>query len=114
MENFALQLASDPLTYVGYIFALFGAVGVLIFCAGFFGSVKHLFTYSEGTDHMEHARTRALWGLYLCMVTLGFWELIRLVFGQVPLSSLVLIIILLSPAWIPWLKGLITGKSGGH
>ncbi len=114
MENFVLQLAQNPVTYVGYVFALFGAVGILIFCAGFFGSLKHLANYSEGADHMEHARTRALWGLYLCMVTLGFWECIRLISGQLPVSSLILIVILLSPAWIPWLKGLITGKSGGH
>lgn len=114
MAEFALHVAQNPLLYIGYLCALFGALGILIFFAGFFGGIGHLFTYSESVDHMEHARTRALWGLYICMFSLGVWETIRLLVGETQTSSVILILILLSPAWVPWLKALITGKSGGH
>lgn len=114
MENFVLQLTTNPALYIGYALATVGAVGILIFCAGFFGALSHLFTYSESADHMEHARTRGLWGLYLSMVALGLWQIVRLILGEADSSSLILIAILLSPMWIPWIKGLLTGSSGGH
>ncbi len=114
MENFLLQLTQDPLLYVGYALSVLGAVGALFFVAGFSGGIKHLFTYSESADHMEHARTRSLQGLYLCMVAFGIWQGIRVLFGQAPLSTLTLVVILLSPAWIPFLKSLFSGKSSGH
>lgn len=110
MEALVLHIVQNPMLYVGYLFAAAGAAGILLFFAGFFGGVGHLFSYSESAPHMEHARTRALWGLYLCMVTFGLWELIRLLLGQAPGSSIILILIMLSPAWIPWLKAVITGK----
>ena len=113
MENFVVTLVQNPLLYIGYFLSAVGALGVLLFFGGFFGGVKHLFNYSESATHMEHARTRSLWGLYLCMATLGVWEFIRMLLGEVPAgSTLILIIILLSPAWAPWLKGLFTGTSG--
>jgi hypothetical protein len=114
MEDFALHIVQNPVLYIGYLFAALGAVGVLLFFSGFFGGIKHLFTYSESADHMEHARTRAMWGLYICMVALGLWETLRLILGEVPASTWILIVILLSPLWAPYLKSLLTGKSGGH
>lgn len=115
MENFILQLVQNPLLYIGYFLSAVGAAGALLFFAGFFGGIKHIFTYDESADHMDHARTRSLWGLYLCMVTLGIWQCIRVLLGEVPASStLLLVVILFSPAWAPWLKGLSTGKSSGH
>ncbi len=114
MENFVLQLVQHPVISAGYVLSIVGAAGALLFFAGFFGSIKHLFTYSESADHMDHARTRALWGLYLSMAALGIWELIRMLMGEVdPSSTLILAVILLSPIWIPLLKGLFT-KSDGH
>ncbi len=115
MENFVLQLVQHPVISTGYILSIVGAAGALLFFAGFFGSIKHIFTYSESADHMDHTRTRALWGLYLCMAALGIWEFIRVLMGEVdPSSTLILVVILLSPIWIPFLKGLFSGKSGGH
>ena len=108
MENVVLNLVQNPVLYIGYFLSAVGALGVLLFFTGFFGGIKHLFTYSEDADHMDHARTRAMWGLYLCMLALGLWELIRVVLGEVPVSStLILAAILLSPVWIPWIKGLL-------
>lgn len=114
MGDLPLYIVSNPVVSLGYALSLMGGMGVLIFCAGFFGSIKHLFTYSESASHMEHARTRSLWGLYIAMVALGLWESVRLLIGEVPGSTIILIIILLSPAWAPALKALVTGKSGGH
>jgi hypothetical protein len=114
MENFIIAIAEDPLLYIGYLLSAAAAVGVLLFAAGFSGGIKHLFTYSEDADHMEHARTRSLWGLYLCMAVLGVWESIRVLVGEAPPSTLILVIILLSPIWIPLLKGLFTSDSNGH
>lgn len=114
MEGFALHIVANPLLYVGYLFAAAGAMGILLFFGGFFACVGHLFSYSEDAHHMEQNRTRCIWGLYICMVTLGLWQCIRLILGEAPASSALLIIILLSPAWAPWLKRLVFGGGGGH
>lgn len=115
MENLVISLTQNPVLYIGYFLSVVGALGVVLFFGGIFGGIGHLFTYDESATHMDHARTRALWGLYLCMAALGIWELIRIVLGEAPVSStLTLVAILLSPAWIPWLKGLIFGKPNGH
>ncbi len=108
MENFVIAITQNPVLYIGYFLSAVGAIGFLLFVAGFFGGIGHLFSYSEDANHMEHARTRALWGLYLCMAALGVWEFIRVILGEVPTSStLILVVILLSPAWIPPLKKLL-------
>ena len=108
MENLVVNLVQNPVLYIGYFLSAVGVAGFLLFVAGFFGGIKHLFSYSESTDHMEHVRTRSLWGLYLCMLALGLWELIRIILGEAPVSpTLVLAVILLSPVWVSWLKGLL-------
>ncbi len=108
MENFVISLVQNPILYIGYFLSAVGAVGALLFLAGFFGGVGHLFSYDNDADHMEHARTRSIWGIYLCMAALGAWECIRLVLGKADATStLVLVAVLFSPIWIPWLKGLL-------
>ena len=115
MENYATNLDHNPMLYIGYLLSAVAAIGTVLFIAGFFGGITHLFSYSESADHMDHARTRSLWGIYLCMAALGIWEFIRVILGEAPASStLVLVLILLSPVWIPWLRNLFTGASGGH
>ncbi|MSR70649.1 hypothetical protein EXS62_01255 [Candidatus Kaiserbacteria bacterium] len=115
MENLVIELTTNPLRYIEYFLATLGAVGALLFLAGIGGGLPHLFTYSHGADHMSHARTRAIWGIYLCMVTLGLWEVIRVIIGAAPASYLILSLVLFTPAWIPWLYKLATGKGGnGH
>ncbi len=108
MENVVVNLVQNPVLYIGYFLSAVGAIGALLFFGGFFGGIGHLFSYSESADHMEHARTRAIWGIYLCMFALGIWECIRIVLGEVPVSStLILMAILLCPVWIPWIKSLL-------
>ncbi len=114
MEAFAIALVTDPLRYIAYIFALFGAIGTLLFMAGFGGGIKFIFTYAEDAHHMAHARARIVWGVLICMVTLGLWEIVRVVIGQAPLGYLWLSLFLLTPLWIPALMKLAKGGGGGH
>jgi hypothetical protein len=113
MDGLVLALLADPMRYVAYIFAFFGGLGVVLFIMGFSGAIPHVFTYAESAHHMEHARSRAIWGLLIAMVTMGLWEIVRIVSGQAPISYLWLSLILLTPLWFPWVKGLIK-KGGGH
>jgi hypothetical protein len=111
--DFLNALYQDPLRYVEYIFAFLGSLGLLLFIAGFGSGFRHVFTYGEDDHHMAHARGRAMWGVLVCMVVLGLWEIVRVILGQVPLTYLWLSLILLTPLWIPWIKGLLSGKGGG-
>lgn len=113
MDAFFAALVSDPLRYIEYIFAFFGAMGGVLFIAGMGSGARHMFTYGEDADHMHHVRARATWGIVLCMVTLGLWEIVRVVIGEAPISYLILSLFLLTPLWIPWLRRLAKG-GGGH
>lgn len=114
MEGFVLSIVENPLRYIEYAFAFMGAVGVLLFFAGWGTGMPHLFTLSESESHMEHARHRAMWGVVLTMVVFGLWEAARVVLGHVPLAYLIWALILTTPLWIPWIRALAGGKSGGH
>ncbi len=111
MDGFFVAIYNDPLHYIEYLFAFFGAVGAIIFLAGWGSGMPHLFTFSESDSHMEHSRARATWGVLICMSVLGFWEIVRVIIGQAPVSYLVLSLFLLTPVWIPWVKGLLGGSS---
>jgi hypothetical protein len=114
MEAFLDVLYTDPLRYIEYLFAFFGAMGMVLFFAGFGSGARHLFTFGESADHMHHVRARIIWGILLCMVTLGLWEILRVILGLAPLSYLILSLLLLTPLWIPWLRGAFKGGGGGH
>ena len=82
---------------------------------GFGSGVGNLFHMHGHDGHLGHARIRVVQGLYLCMAALGVWEFIRVLLGEAPASStLTLVVILLSPIWIPALKHLLFGKPNGH
>lgn len=114
MDALLSAFLSDPMRYIGYLFAFFGAMGIILFIAGFGSGLPHLFTFAESAHHMEHSRGRIVWGLLVCMVVLGLWEIVRVIAGQVPLSYLILSLLLLTPLWIPWLRSKASGKGGGH
>ena len=113
MDALATAVASNPLYYIGCLLALGAVVGVLYFTQGISLGVKNLITLSEESHHVEHAHTHGLQGLYLVMVVFGIWEILRVIFIGGDASLWVLIFILLTPLWIPWLKRLFTG-GGGH
>jgi len=107
-------LYTDPVRYVAYVFAFFGACGVLLFFIGFGGGIGHLFTFGHSQSHMDHARARIVWGLLICMVVLGLWEALRVIVGDAPLSYLILVILLLTPVWVPWVSRGFKSGDGGH
>jgi len=115
MENLVVNLVQNPVLYIGYFLSAVGAVGALLFFGGFFGGIGHLFSYDNDADHMDHARTRAVWGIYICMLTIGFWEFVRVIIGSAPPSYLWWALFFLTPLWIPWLYKLAFGKKpNGH
>jgi hypothetical protein len=114
MESLYTAFFADPVYYIGAIFALFGAWGLILILMGIGSGMQHIFTYNESESHMAHVRTRALWGVLMLMATWGFWELFRVIIGQAPVTYLWAVLILLTPLWIPWLKGLFAGGGGGH
>ncbi|OGC86044.1 hypothetical protein A3D70_01330 [Candidatus Adlerbacteria bacterium RIFCSPHIGHO2_02_FULL_54_18] len=114
MEQLIIDLTAHPLRYIEYFLATLGAVGALLFIAGAVGGIPFFFNYSADQQHMNHARTRAVWGIYLCMLALGLWEIVRVIIGRAPPSYLFLACVLLAPLWLPWLYSLITGKSSNE
>jgi hypothetical protein len=114
MDGFFSALTHNPMHYISYAFAFFGGLGMLLFLSGWGSGMPHIFTFSESQHHMDHARARAVWGILLCMVTLGWWEIVRVITGEAPLTYLWLSLALLTPLWIPWLKKLAAGGGGGH
>jgi len=115
MDTLVIELTTNPLRYIEYFLAVMGAIGALLFFAGIGGGLPFLFTYSEDQHHMDHARTRAVWGIYICMLTIGFWEFVRVIIGSAPPSYLWWALFFLTPLWIPWLYKLAFGKKPkGH
>jgi hypothetical protein len=112
MDSFFIAVYSNPLHYIGLLLSLVAVVGILLFLRGFGSGIGNIFHMHGHDEHLHHARVRIVWGVYLCMVVLGIWEAIRLVLGEAPLSSWLLVVVLLAPAWIPGLKSLLSG--GGH
>ncbi len=113
MESLFNTVAANPWYYLGVCFAILGGFAFLIFLRGFISGVGNLFHMHGHDEHLQHARVRVVWGLYLMMATLGLWELIRIIAGQAPGSTIVLVIILLLPAWWPALTKFLSGLGGG-
>lgn len=113
MGPFFDTLIANPLLYIGDALSALAAVGFLIFLGGFFPGMGNVFTGKGHKTHQEHDRTRVVWGLYIMMTALGLWEIFRYFFGVGPAGNIGIALLLLVPLWLPWVYGLITGKSGG-
>ena len=113
MENFILHLISNPLLYIKYFLTACAAIGAMLFIAGLTGGVSHIFTYKENASHMEHRRTRTVWGVYVLMVSWGVWEVVKVAISMAAPSHLFFALLLLTPLWVPWLKRSIFG-GGEH
>ena len=115
---------ANPMAYVGFVFALFGAFGALVFGAGFLAGLPGSFSLMSHKEHYEHHQVRAVWGAGLMTATFIAWELVRIVaswFGYpapnlhafgVALSALGIVLLI---CWIMvLLTDTITKKHGGH
>lgn len=116
MEIFIDNFFANPLLYIGGLMSLCAAVAFIIFLAGFAGGLPHLFTNSESDEHMEHSRTRTMWGLGWLILIFGVWEIIRFLWGLAPRShalfGLFLIFVLY---FVPWyIKWYNTPKKSSH
>ena len=103
MQNYVAFFLADPLYYFGALFSFFAAIAFVTFLGGFLGGVPHLITFSEDEEHMVRARTRAVWGVGWLLILFGCWEIIQVLMGAAPFSRLLLVVILFSILWVPWL-----------
>lgn len=112
MDAITLALVSNPIYYVGLALACVGGFGFLLFMAGFLGGLPNIFHMHGHEGHIGHARVRVVQGLLIMMAAFGFWQIIRVILGETPPSTLFLALLVLIPVWYPWLSGILTGKSG--
>lgn len=68
---------SDPLLHIGYFFSFVSAFAMLIFLRGFLSGVSYVFTMNWHDEHMEHYRTRAIWGVMSLIFIFILWEIVR-------------------------------------
>lgn len=71
-----LNLLSDPLWFIGLVFALLGALAFLVFLRGFLSGVPHFFTLSSHEEHITHHRTRIMWGFWSMVVLFILWRIV--------------------------------------
>ena len=74
---------AHPMLYLGYIFALVGAIGFLLFLWGFCAGLPKVFTIDWHDEHQEHHRVRVTWGFFIMVYTFIVWELLRWILGGV-------------------------------
>jgi hypothetical protein len=121
MDAFLNSFFADPLQYIGLVFAFMASVGALLFGAGFFAGVPHLFTISGNEEHILHHRVRSTWGVMIMLYTFILWEIVRVVaswFGYpAPQESgffvgfLIVLLILLIISWaFLAIKGSVVGN----
>lgn len=65
--------------FIGFVFAIIGAMGVGLFFAGLFPGLPHLFTLSTHDGHQDHYRVRIVWGTLILIHVFILWEVVRLV-----------------------------------
>ena len=68
---------SNPMLYIGYVFAFLAAIAFIIFFMGFVGGLSRVFTMDAHEGHQEHHRVRATWGFFLLVYLFIVWELVR-------------------------------------
>lgn len=81
METLLNNFLSDPMFYIGAIFAGFAVLAFLTFLRGFLTGAPELFTNNSNYEHLRIAYTRVLWGTFLLVIIFAVWEVLRLIVG---------------------------------
>lgn len=74
---------SDPMLYLGYLFAFVAAIAFLIFLRGFLSGLPKVFTMDWHEEHQEHHRVRVTWGFFMLLYLFIVWEIVRFVAGGI-------------------------------
>lgn len=60
------------------VLTLLAALAIVTFLRGFLTGLQQLILINLDAEHLEHARTRAMWGMMQLWAFFGIWEAIRL------------------------------------
>jgi hypothetical protein len=77
MQGFYSSILSDPMYYIGLIFAFLAALSFLVFLRGGLSGLPGLFTQSAHDDHQHHHRVRVTWGVMMLLFLFMLWELLK-------------------------------------
>lgn len=115
------DVISSPYTLAVVFLSLMAALSFVVFLRGFLGGLKQLTTINENAEHLEHMRTRAIWGVVLLAALLIVWECVRWVAALVqgrPLPDIAWVLMVglfFAPAAVSYLLGVVLpSKKGGH
>ena|ERR1700722_16803121 len=106
---------ADPLYYIGYLFAFGGTVGFLLFLRGFFTGISHVIKQDGHAEHMDHYRTRAVWGVLIMAYFLGLWEILRWIFswfGAGSVNGIAIFVAVCEIIFLVW--QMYPSKKAGH
>ena len=74
-------IVSHPYGDIVVFFSFAGTMAFLLFLRGFLAGFSQLLTINMHAQHLEHARTRAVWGVLLLIFLFVLWEAVRYVAG---------------------------------
>ena len=81
MKSFLDSLFSNPMTYLGVVFAFVAALAFLVFLRGFLSGLPAMFTLVSHDEHQKHHRVRVTWGVISLIALFIIWQLVRGVAG---------------------------------
>lgn len=76
-------VVSNPMLYLGYIFAFIAAIGFITFFMGFSAGFPKVISMDAHDEHQEHHRVRVTRGFFILLYTFIAWEIVRWVFGGI-------------------------------
>ena len=109
MDYYLNSFVDHPMLFFGAFFSFFAAIAFVTFLAGFLGGERQLVTMSENEVHMQHARTRMVWGVGWLALLFGFWELLQVIVGNAPRSRLWLDVVVFAFVFYPDIAKIVGG-----
>lgn len=81
MESYLNNFLSDPMFYIGALFAGLAVLAFLTFLRGFLTGIPELFNNNSNYAHLRIAYTRVLWGTFFLVIIFAVWETLRFIVG---------------------------------